>query len=78
MKFFQAEELPETKGSAYRSGCLMASTYFVLRKIIEEYHLDEILGDIIGKDVIIIRHPLVGRYLALFREHEPLKLCVGH
>lgn len=27
----------------------MASTYFVLRKIIEEYHLDEILGDIIGK-----------------------------
>lgn len=56
----------------------MASTYFVLRKIIEEYHLDEIPGDIIGKDVIIIRHPLVGRYLALFREHEPLKLCVGH
>ena len=22
--------------------------------------------------------PLVGRYLALFRKHEPLKLCVVH
>lgn len=41
LKFFPAEELPETKGSAYRSGCLRAGTYFVLRKIIAEYHLDE-------------------------------------
>ena len=29
-------------------------------------------------DVSIIRYPLVCRYLALFREHELLKLCVGH
>lgn len=50
LKFFPAEELPETKGSAYRSGCLRAGTYFVLRKIIAEYHLDEMLGDIIGKN----------------------------
>mgnify|MGYP006924825021 CR=1 FL=1 len=48
--FFPAEELPETKGSAYRSGCLRAGTYFVLRKIIAEYHLDEMQGDIIGKN----------------------------
>lgn len=45
LKFFPAEELPETKGSAYRSGCLRAGTYFVLRKIIAEYHLDEMLGE---------------------------------
>lgn len=50
MKFFPAEELPETKGEAYRSGCLRAGTYFVLRRIISEYHLDEMIRDIIGKN----------------------------
>ena len=50
LKFFPAEEMPETKGSAYRSGCLRAGPYFVLRKIIAEYRLDEMLGDIIGKN----------------------------
>lgn len=50
LKFFPAEELPETKGSTYRSGCLRAGTYFVLRKIIAEYRLNEMLGDIIGKN----------------------------
>lgn len=40
LKFFPAEELPETKGSVYRSGCIRAGTYFVLRKIIAEYRLD--------------------------------------
>lgn len=49
LKFFPAEEMPETKGSAYRSGCLRAGTYFVLCKIIAEY-LNEMLGDIIGKN----------------------------
>lgn len=50
LKFFPAEELPETKGEAYRSGCMRVGTYLVLRRIISEYHLDEMLGDIIGKD----------------------------
>lgn len=50
LKFFPAEEMPETKGSAYRSGCLRAGPYFVLRKIIAEYRRDEMLGDIIGKN----------------------------
>lgn len=50
LKFFPAEEMPETKGSAYRSGCLRAGPYFVLRKIIAEYRLDEMLGDIVGKN----------------------------
>ena len=50
LKFFPAEELPETKGEAYRSGCLRVGTYFVLRRIISEYHLDEMIGDIIGKN----------------------------
>ena len=50
LKFFPAEELPETRGEACRSGCLRVGTYLVLRRIISEYHLDEMLGDIIGKD----------------------------
>ena len=50
LKFFPAEELPETKGEAYRSGCLRTGTFLVLRRIITEYHLDEMLSDIIGKE----------------------------
>ena len=50
LKFFPTEELPETKGIAYRSGCLRVGTYLVLRKIISEYHLDEMIGNIIGKN----------------------------
>ena len=50
LKFFPTEELPETKCEAYRSGCLRAGTFLVLRRIISEYHLDEMLGNIIGKD----------------------------
>lgn len=50
LKFFPSEELPETKGGAHRSGCLRIGTYLVLRRIITEYHLDEMIGNIIGKN----------------------------
>lgn len=50
LKFFPPEELPETKGGAHRSGCLRIGTYLVLRRIIAEYHLDEMIGNIIGKN----------------------------
>ncbi|VYS83802.1 Transposase DDE domain protein [uncultured Clostridium sp.] len=50
LKFFPSEELPETKGRAHRSGCLRIGTYLVLRRIIAEYHLDEMIGNIIGKN----------------------------
>lgn len=50
LKFFPSEELPETKGGAHRSGCLRIGTYLVLRRIIAEYHLDEMVGNIIGKN----------------------------
>lgn len=50
LKFFPSEELPETKAEAYRSGCLRVGTYLVLCRIISEYHLDEMIGNIIGKD----------------------------
>ena len=50
LKFFPSEELPETKGGAHRSRCLRIGTYLVLRRIIAEYHLDEMIGNIIGKN----------------------------
>ena len=50
LKFFPSEELPETKGGVHRSGCLRIGTYLVLRRIIAEYHLDEMIGNIIGKN----------------------------
>lgn len=50
LKFFPSEELPETKGGAHRSGCLRIGTYLVLRRIIAEYHLDEMIGNIIVKN----------------------------
>lgn len=50
LKFFPSEELPETKGGAHRSGCLRIGTYLVLRRIIAEHHLDEMIGNIIGKN----------------------------
>lgn len=50
LKFFPSEELPETKGGAHRSGCLRIGTYLVLCRIIAEYHLDEMIGNIIGKN----------------------------
>jgi len=50
LKFFPEVELPETKDIAYRSGCLRIGAFIVLRKIIAEYHLDEIMDRLIGKD----------------------------
>lgn len=44
LKYFPDAELPETKNRTSRSSCLRVGAYFVLRKIIEEYNLTELLG----------------------------------
>ena len=44
LKYFPDEELPEKKNRTSRSSCLRVGAYFVLRKIIEEYNLVELLG----------------------------------
>ena len=44
LKYFPDAELPETKNRTSRSSCLRVGAYFVLRKIIEEYNLVEVLG----------------------------------
>lgn len=50
LKYFPGTELPETKDAVCRSGCLRIGAFIVLRRIIAEYHLDEILGRLIGRD----------------------------
>ena len=44
LKYFPDAELPETKNRTSRSSCLRVGAYFVLRKIIDEYNLVELLG----------------------------------
>lgn len=43
-------EMPEEKKGSSRSACLRVGAYMVLRKVIAEYKLDEMLSSIIGKD----------------------------
>ncbi|MFR5004101.1 MAG: transposase [Thomasclavelia ramosa] len=45
LKYFPDVELPEMEDRTSRSSCLRVGTYFVLRKIMEEYNLKEILGE---------------------------------
>lgn len=41
-------EMPEEKKASSRSACLRVGAYMVLRKIIAEYRLDEMLNSVIG------------------------------
>ena len=50
IRFFPETELPEEKEDTCRSGCLRIGTWLILRRIISGYHLDEILGRLIGKE----------------------------
>lgn len=50
LKFFPLAELPTEREPEYRSGCLRIGAFIVIRKVISSYHLDEIIGRIIGKD----------------------------
>ena len=50
LKYFPSADLPDEKALGNRSACLRIGTYLVLRKIIAEYGLEDILDSIIGKD----------------------------
>ena len=50
LKYFPRELLPIEKDTQYRSGCLHIGAFLVIRKIISEYHLDEMIARIIGRD----------------------------
>ena len=50
LKFFPRELLPNEKDGQYRSGCVRIGAYIVIRKIVSDYHLDEMIARIIGRD----------------------------
>ena len=50
LKFFPRELLPIEKDGPFRSGCIHIGAYLVMRKIVSDYHLDEMIARIIGKD----------------------------
>ena len=50
LKFFPREALPSEKDGRIRSGCLHVGVFFVIRKIISDYKLDEMIARIIGQD----------------------------
>lgn len=52
VKYFQAAELPETRARTMRSCGLRIGTWIVIRKIVKDYGLEEILGRYIpGRNV---------------------------
>ncbi len=50
LKYFPDAEIPVTQVKSDRSACLRIGAFIVIRKIIAEYHLDEMIGRLIGKD----------------------------
>ena len=50
LKYFPEAELPEEKDRSKRSSCLKIGAYTVIKKIIEDYKLDEMMKRIIGRD----------------------------
>lgn len=49
-KFYPNAELPKERDRSQRSSCLRIGAFLVIRKIIEDYGLDEMLARIIGSD----------------------------
>lgn len=50
LKYFPEVELPEEKDRSKRSSCLKIGAYIVIKKIIEDYKLDEMMKRIIVRD----------------------------
>ena len=50
LKFFPDAELPNEVERTNRSSCLRIGTFLIIRKIIEEYKLDDMINRIIGRD----------------------------
>lgn len=82
LNYFPNEELPITESRTRRSSCLRAGAFIVLRKIIRDYRLEEILGTYLGKrdlrlflDLIvysIITENNAGQYYPDYAYNHPL------
>lgn len=50
LRYFPETALPEEDESARRSSCLRVGAFFVIRKMINEYFLGQMIAKVIGKD----------------------------
>ncbi len=50
LKFFPEAELPDEIEHTGRSSCLRIGAFLIIRKIIEEYKLDDMVRELIGRD----------------------------
>ncbi|MBE6005380.1 MAG: transposase [Lachnospiraceae bacterium] len=50
LKYFPDADIHETKDISDRSGVLKVGPYLAIKKVAEDYHLDDMLADIIGDD----------------------------
>lgn len=81
VKYFPDVELPEFRKRSKRSGCIRTGSYVVIKKIIEEYRLDEMMAHIIGKDsglfldlaaCSIVTENNAGQYYPEYGNNHPL------
>ncbi len=79
--YFPDAALPEAKAASSRSACLRVGTYMVIRKIMAEYHLTDILQEVLGdeKDLFldlaaysIITENNAGQYYPDYAYNHPL------
>lgn len=50
LKYFPQESIPEECRPPYRSGCLRIGAFLIIRKVISECRLDELMLNLLGKD----------------------------
>ena len=80
--YYPEEDSPEAEGTEpTRSSCIRIGAYLVIKKIIEEYKLDEMLSRIIGKDsglfldlaaYAIVSENNAGQYYPEYAYNHPL------
>ena len=79
--YFPDAKLPDEKKMARRSACLRVGAHMILRRIITEYQLDEVLAELIGKDsglfldlavYTIITENNAGQYYPDYAYNHPL------
>lgn len=82
LKYFPDEDIPETVDRTMRSSCLRIGSWLVIRKIIEEYKLTDILGKYINRKDLglvldlaaysIISEDNAGQYYPDYAYNHPL------
>jgi len=81
LEFFPDTVIPEVRPLAYRSCCLRIGSYLVIKKVIEEYHLNQMLSTWLGEDCrlfldlvafSIITEDNAGMYYPDFAYNHPL------